>query len=532
MAKGFGDRLASLMLADRANSRIEQHATLNDIDGIYEMAEPFALGTHEKGSTARRQRKDIYTTWQQMQADPSIAEGLSLHVAAALGGHESRGEVVFMTPNERIRGDGKHNAMMRQKVERRKRHLEPIVNRIIAKVCRDAVAFGDGYVRVYGQKGRGITDVICNEYTHPPLIQAFEQGGRTIGYHALEDKDWIRVVTKLSTVQMLRMKMQRVTHVPQFETVQGLVRKQILKANIQSDLPIVPAHVGGSFLYEVEEPWQNVHLTLAGMNSQQIADAVNQMFLTINMSGMPPEQQKKYRAGLEKVIKSHETHVRDALSGGDAIWATKYHVLPTYDDKQILNPVGDIKGQRTSPINTEVFMINVRRLMGGMGMDVSMVGWADMLAGGLGDGAAFHTSSQIMRRSVLIRQAASDLLNQLAALDWGYAFDEVFDPVDYPWQFEFYSDQSAAATEMLTNKQTRMNTLALTAQAFLAVKELGLDQESTAQLLEDVGGMDYEKAKTMSESITRAPPPEGQEGGGQGGDDDQEVEPSLLDEEE
>ena len=525
MAKDWGDRLVSLMRSDRASAIVENSATLSDIDPLYAMVEPFALDTHESGVTARRQRKDIYTIWQQMQADPSIAEGLALHVSAALGGHESRAETVFMTPSLRMRGEGIYAKEMRKKIAQRKRRLEPIINRIITKICRDAVGFGDGYARVYGQKGVGIVDIICNEYTHPPLIQAFEQGGKTIGYHALEAKDWIKVVTPLNTIQMLRMKMQRVTHVPQFETVQGLVRQQILKADIQSELPIIPAHVGGSFLFEVEEPWKNVHLTLAGLNNQQIADSVNQMFLTVDFAGMPPEQQKKYRAGLEKVIKAHKDYVRKAFEGGDAIWGTQFSVLPTNGDKQILNPVGDIKGQRGSPINIEVFMLNVRRLMGGMGMDISLVGWAEQLAGGLGDGAAFHTSSQIMRRSMLIRQAATDFLNHVAALDWGYAYNEWFEPIDYPWQFEFYSDQSAAATEQLTNKQTRMNTLTMTAQALAAIKELGLDEETMAMLLEAEGGMDLEQAQKFAKALKNAPDPNAPP-------PDEPVEPSLLDDEE
>jgi hypothetical protein len=163
------------------------------------------------------------------------------------------------------------------------------------------------------------------------------------------------------------------------------------------------------------------------MNSQQVADAVNQMFLTLNMAGMPPAQRDAYIRGLEGMLKDHEKFVKNAMEGGEGIWNTKYHVLPTWDEKQILNPVGDIKGQRNSPVNIETFMINVRLLMGGIGLDPSMVGWADMLSGGIGDGAAFHTSSQIMRRSMYIRQSAVQFANDIMHIDWGYCYNEQFD---------------------------------------------------------------------------------------------------------
>lgn len=504
MRKGFGDFLASIMMADRTSASIDNPASIHDVNPLYEMSEPFGLGTYPTKETKPRTRKEIYTTWQSMQKDPSLSEGLGLHVTAALGGHESRSDMIFISPVERIRGKGTRAEELRKKLDTRRRYLEPLINKIIVKITTDAVSFGDGYARIYGKDGVGITDIMSNEFTHPPLIQAFEQGGRTIGYHALEEKSWEKVITRLTTVQMLRLKMPRVTHVPQYEPVQGILRAQILKADIQSELPIVPSPVGGSFLYEVEEPWFNVHLALATMNSQQIADAVEQMFVTLNMSGMPPKQQQTYKKGLERIIESHEKHVRNALMGGEAIWNKKIHVLPAWDEKQILNPLGDITGSRTAPINIEVFMINVRRLMGGIGMDPSLVGWADMLAGGLGDGAAFHTSAQIMRRSYRIRQAVTEFINDLIRLDWAYAYGEWLEPIDYHWQIEFYSDVSAGNTEAITNRQNRMNSLMITGQAVQMIKDLGLPEKETAGLLEKIGGMDLDEAEALAAAMVAA----------------------------
>lgn len=506
MSKGLGGWLADRLSVARLDAQTESFASIHDVDQIYEMMAPFALGTYETKETLRRKRIEIYSMWHKMQTDPSIAEGLALQVTAALGGHESRAEMVFITPNEKIRGDGHTNKALRQKVEAMQKRVNHLINKNCVKVCRDAVGFGDAYSRMYGQKGYGLVDMMCNEYTFPPLIQAYEQGGQTIGYQALEAKDWQRSTTKMTRLQMLRFKMPRVTNVPQRDMVEGLIRAKMLRADVRSEMPIVESQVGGSFLFEIEEPYRNVHLALAGMNSQQIADAVKQMFMTVDMSGMPLSQRKKYKDGLNSIINNHQEFVKSALTGGDSIWATQVHVLPTYGDKQILNPVGDIMGQRTTPINTEYLMVNIRRLMGGLGTDPSMVGWADMLAGGLGDGAAFHTSAQIMRRSQLIRQACTDWVNDICRLDWAYAHNEWIDGTDLPWQVEFYSDQSAAATEALTNKMTRMNTLAVTSQAIAGLKELGLDEDTYTMMLEDIGGMDLDQAEKIAKALKNAPP--------------------------
>jgi RNA polymerase-interacting CarD/CdnL/TRCF family regulator len=63
-------------------------------------------------------------------------------------------------------------------------------------------------MRVYPKQGLGIVHAICDEKLDPPLIQAFEQAGRTVGYHVLEISDFeIRSISELNRHQMLRMKM-------------------------------------------------------------------------------------------------------------------------------------------------------------------------------------------------------------------------------------------------------------------------------------------------------------------------------------
>lgn len=498
------------LLAGRLNvgqSRSQDITTdVSDVNPMYEMIEPFALGIDETKDTKRRQRKEIYTTWHHMQRDPSISEALGLHVTAALGGHETRAEMIFISPNPKIAGSGAKNKDLRNKVEQSQKRLSKILNQNCVKLCRDAVAFGDAYSRIYGQQGVGVVDAMCNEHTFPPLIQAFEQGSFTIGYHGLEAKDWERSIAKLTNIQMLRMKMPRVSNVPQRDTVEGLIRAKLLHADLRSDMPIIPAQVGGSFLFEIEEPWKNFHLTLAGMNSQQIADSVKQMFMSIDMSGMPLSARDVYKKALNKMVNGHQEYVRKALEGGEQIWGTKYHFLPTWGDKQVLNAVGDLSGQRTAPLDTEFLMLNLRRMMGGMGSDPSMVGWADMLAGGLGDGAAFHTSAQVMRRSQMIRMAKTNYANDLIKLDWAYAYNEYPEGDDLPWQVEYYSDQSAAATEALTNKQTRLNTLMLSTTAIATLKDLGMDVKTNVELLANLGGFDDELAKMIATSLKNAPP--------------------------
>lgn len=518
---GMGKWLRHLAIGDESAEQAGQ-TPMQGLDPNYEFMEPFALGAYETAETRRRSRMQIYTTWLQMQRDPTIAAALTLHVTAALGGHESRGDTVFITPSDQVRsGTGSRAKELAKLVEQEARIITPMLNAIAFTVCRKAVGFGDDFVRVYSQAGKGITGLLCDDTTAAYRIQAFERGTETVGYHILEENEWQRVITKLTTVQMARMKMPRITPVPQHPILPG-VQKRMLDIDDMGQLPVVPSKVGGSFLYDAEEPWRNVVLCLSAMNSQQIADAVKQAFLTVDMSGMPPDQRKKYRQGLTSVLQKHKDTIKGAMEGGEAVWATQWHVLPVFGDKQVLNPVGDM-AQRTGQISPETFMVNVRRMTGALGMDMSLLGWADMLAGGLGDGAAFHTSAQVMQRSILIRQAFTALVNWIFNLHMGVKYGQQYDLNNLPWKVDFYSDVSAAATESLTNRQTRMNSMMLTAQSLAAIKEVGLKGDAVLLLLEDIGGFDTDKARLLADALASAQPA-GQEGippaDGDGGEQD------------
>lgn len=517
------------MASGREASRQERLPSIEQVEQSYEMLDPFTLGTDQQPNTKPRSRRQIYSTWEAMERDPSIAEALGLHVAAALGGHESRSELVYMVPAPSIRGGGKRAKDLRQKVERRAKAMNTEMNRVILPACRHAVAYGDSYARVYAREKTGVYDLLCADETKPPLIQAFEQGGRTIGFHVLENPYENRVLTKLTRMQMARLKMPRMSPIPQYDPIRLTDRRQNLQEDDRTLLPIVAAKVGGSLLYEAEIPWQNVNLALSAMNSQQVADAVEHAFLTMDMSGMPQAQQQKYKKGLQQTLQTHRNNIRTAMQGGETLWAPSYYVLPTWSEKQVVSALGELS-QRTGQINPETFMINVRRMMGGMGIDISMVGWMDMLAGGLGDGAAFHTSAQIMRRSQWIRGGATDFLNHIADLDWWYCYGEAFSPQDRPWTFEFYSDQSAAMTEAISNKQNRFNTLAVLAQSLGALRELNLGDQANTQLLESIGGLDHAEAEKLAKAMGAAPAAEGEQGQPSGNEQPQ-GEPDVGDEE-
>ena len=490
-----------------AEKQVEQRATgvgkITDISEIYENYEPYTLGVYYGEKLKKRDRKSIYTEYKMMMQDPTIHACLSLLVAAALGGHETRGEVVFIRPADSILGNGLRAKELRKMVEKEQKHLESLINSVIFAFARNGIGYGDSYARVYPQKGYGVSHVLCDDTVDPPLIQAFEQAGRTVGYHVLEVNDFeMRRLTKLTRQQMVRMKMQRVSPLPQFR-IDHVLHRQLLEEDDLSRVPIIPSPVGGSFLQAVAPAWEDWMLSFAALNSQQIADSVNNQFLSLDISSMPKAAREKYKTGLHKSLMDLHEKVKSALKGGEPLWATNYTFLPSWGEKQVLNPLGDIT-KRSAPLNMELAMTHLKRGIGALGLDISLTGWMELISGGLGDGAAFHTSAQVMQNSALIRQAVTEPIIDICIMHFAHKYGHVFKRSDLPFKIEFYSDISAAATESLNNKNTRANTLAIIAASILSLKELGLDADSNNILLTDVLGMDDKQAMSIAQSLSKA----------------------------
>lgn len=498
-----GKFLSKIWTEQRAEHSTQITATVDDIVGTYENFEPYSLGVYYGEKLQRRERKEIYTCYKTMMQDPTIHACLNLLVTAALGGHETRGEVVFIKPADRIKKGGQRANELRKMVEEEAEYLQNLINNVIFAFARNGIGYGDSFARVYPQKGVGVAHIVCDETVDTPLIQAFEQAGRTVGYHVLEMNDFeIRKITKLNKHQMIRMKMQRITPLPQFR-IDHVLHKQLLDEDDLNAVPIIPSPVGGSFLQSVEPAWKDWVLSFSALNTQQIADSVNTQFITANMAGMPEANRKKFKKSLISSLMQVHEKTKKAFQGGESLWGTNWVMMPTWDDKQVMNPLGDLT-QRTSPMSLELALTHLKRGVGSLGLDLSLTGWMELISGGLGDGAAFHTSAQVMQNSVLIRQALTEPLIDLCIMHFAYKYNKSFKRGDLPFRIEFYSDIGAAATEALNNKNTRAGITAMTLGALQQAKDLGLSKEGSQVILTEYLGMDDQQAELIVTDLDAA----------------------------
>ena len=95
----------------------------------------------------------------------------------------------------------------------------------------------------------------------------------------------------------------------------------------------------------------------------------------------------------------------------------------------------------------------MKRLGGALGVDPSLLGFGDMLSGGLGDGGFFRVSVLAAVKANLIRAAIRDGLNQICQIHCAYRYGKVYVPGTEPWSIRFNSVSSAIEREEVETQE-------------------------------------------------------------------------------
>lgn len=464
------------------------------------------------GVVSARSRQQIYQKYQQMIADPVVGGALRLHVMAALGGDETTGDLVLIEPT----AEAKKNAQAEKLAKEINDDLRPLFNRVAQLVAYNGVAFGDAFARIYTQPKKGVVDLYCDEMMLPSLVQAYEQGNETkVCVLAIGSK----MRERLTMNQIARMRMPRLVYTPQPMAVEKAWRSQITEDDPEK-LPLMPSLVGGSFLADAEAQFDKFNAAMQGLVGQRVLDSIDESMFTAQVQGMTKEQRQEFMTSIKQMLTRSKQVADDAVKSGVPFLGRIRHILPVFDQKQLLqiqgvNGSGGGGGGRAGNISIEDVLFHAKLLSGSLGTDITMLGFADQMSGGLGDGGFFRTSVQAAERSRTIRFALSEFFNHIADIHVLYKYGQAYKPKDRPWAINYYGSISALETEHQKTQSDAMNTGAILVQTLMQAKDLGMDPAATQHLLETVMKIDSAAAKLYADAIEKAKPaPE--EGGGFG----------------
>lgn len=453
------------------------------------------------GVVGARSRQLIYQKYQQMATDPLVSGALRLHVTAALGGHETSGDLVFIEPS----ADSKGNQQAESLVSELATALAPLFNRVAFQAAYNGATFGDAYVRLYTEKRVGVIAITLDEMLLPPLVIPYEQGEKTVVCSVAIGP---RLREKLVMDQIARLKMPRLIYTPQPLAIEKAWRVQITENDIDK-LPLMPSLVGGSFLADAEEQYNKFVAALQGLVGQRVLDSIDESILTANVGGMTGEQRQTFLASVTKMLRKSKEVADEAVKTGKPFLGRVRHILPVWAEKQLLNlqgvnSSGGSGGGRAGSISIEDVLFHAKLLCGALGIDISMLGFADLMSGGLGDGGFFRTSAQAAERSRVIRVALTEFFNHIIDVHLIHKTGRTFPQDRRPWNINFFGSISSLETERQKTQLDAINAGMLLAQCFQMVKDSGLDEAAMAHMFERVMKFDAKDAKMYAKAIAKA----------------------------
>lgn len=397
-------------------------------------------------------RSARYAVLRLMAKDPTIDSAIKMHIANALSARTDSGESVFISPTE--------GAGQEQIVDDLRATLMPFIRKDLNEWARKAAVYGSCFARVYGAQGIGIQNIRCDYYTHPRFIQKFEKGGRLAGY--------------TTTYQGTNQANQRLRLMPPwsfvgFEIPEWWDCEDIEPINVGGipvDLAMEDAAIEGlvesqeygtSLIATAYGPWMDLLDAICSLKMSRRNAARLERMVGVNTGKLDPERAAHYLDMVAERISNATADVeRQSWLRGN-VQTVVNHYVPIFGEKGGLQ-IDAVQG--TPDINgLEDVMFHIKRLGSAIGVDPALLGFGDLLSGGLGDGGFFRVSVMAATKANLLRQALKNGIQKLCELHVAYKFGKVFLPGNYPWTIQFNSVSSAIEREEQEALESRTNAL-------------------------------------------------------------------------
>ncbi len=460
-------------------------------------------------------REQVYSKWAEMESHSIVSLALQLLATSALGGHETTGQLVFIEPTTEASRDKKTQKL----VEDIASDIVPLLNKTAFQLAYTSAAFGDAYVRINTREKEGVVDLYVGELLRPQLVQPFERAGKTQGYVVYSGNEFF---DKFDALQIGRVKLPRLAYVPQVGDIEKAYLSS-LRLDDPNDWSMMPSSAGGSFLVPAEAPYANFTSSLLGLVGQRWLDSIDEQVLLANMNTMTVEQQRKFLSNVKLMMEQSQQVAQTAIAQNRPIMERIRHIIPVFDEKQMLTVAGASSNARTSNIQIDDVLLHAKMLSGALGVDLSMLGFADQLSGGLGDGGFFRVSAQAAERGRILRTALSELFDHIIEVHLIKKGLDSYDPKNKPWVVNFYGNISALESERQRTRLDAMSSGMQLAQTIQQLKDMGANKEIVKVFLSKSMLVDDDLAESYSAIVDAPSPTLGADDAASYGGDDEPV---------
>ncbi|EKS1065164.1 TPA: portal protein [Escherichia coli] len=422
-------------------------------DGMTSAADSISLSAELPG-----ERLQKYNILETMAKSPTISTALNIHIAHALAPSKKTGQAFILSPK-----DGS-DAEAVSRCEELTADLGAMINDGLPSWAMIMAIFGVSYVRPYAEQGRGITGIESSYYTLPHFVQEFYRGSQLVGFsgdYILDTHSLRRVITEPWNL----VSMKNPYWTPQHKVIPvSYGTKGYSLLSDQADKPLMETqNYGTSFLEYSYEPYLNLCAALAALKSTRNNAAKIDRLIALTTNTLDPVNAANYTRGVSQALKRHSDLVAQRSINANAIPTVLNHLIPVMGDGKNGITI-DTQSIPADISGIEDVMFHLRQLAASLGIDATMLGWADQMSGGLGEGGWQQTAIQAALRANWIRQAAQRTIYRLLDIHLAYKYGKVYTETNRPYDVQFNSMNTAIQEEENRELDARANFVAVISQ--------------------------------------------------------------------
>lgn len=422
-------------------------------DGMTSAADSISLSAELPG-----ERLQKYNILETMAKSPTISTALNIHIAHALAPSKKTGQAFILSPK-----DGS-DAEAVSRCEELTADLGAMINDGLPSWAMIMAIFGVSYVRPYAEQGRGITGIESSYYTLPHFVQEFYRGSQLVGFsgdYILDTHSLRRVITEPWNL----VSMKNPYWTPQHKVIPvSYGTKGYSLLSDQADKPLMETqNYGTSFLEYSYEPYLNLCASLAALKSTRNNAAKIDRLIALTTNTLDPVNAANYTRGVSQALKRHSDLVAQRSINANAIPTVLNHLIPVMGDGKNGITI-DTQSIPADISGIEDVMFHLRQLAASLGIDATMLGWADQMSGGLGEGGWQQTAIQAALRANWIRQAAQRTIYRLLDIHLAYKYGKVYTETNRPYDVQFNSMNTAIQEEENRELDARANFVVVISQ--------------------------------------------------------------------
>ncbi len=422
-------------------------------DGMTSAADSISLSAELPG-----ERLQKYNILETMAKSPTISTALNIHIAHALAPSKKTGQAFILSPK-----DGS-DAEAVSRCEELTADLGAMINDGLPSWAMIMAIFGVSYVRPYAEQGRGITGIESSYYTLPHFVQEFYRGSQLVGFsgdYILDTHSLRRVITEPWNL----VSMKNPYWTPQHKVIPvSYGTKGYSLLSDQADKPLMETqNYGTSFLEYSYEPYLNLCASLAALKSTRNNAAKIDRLIALTTNTLDPVNAANYTRGVSQALKRHSDLVAQRSINANAIPTVLNHLIPVMGDGKNGITI-DTQSIPADISGIEDVMFHLRQLAASLGIDATMLGWADQMSGGLGEGGWQQTAIQAALRANWIRQASQRTIYRLLDIHLAYKYGKVYTETNRPYDVQFNSMNTAIQEEENRELDARANFVAVISQ--------------------------------------------------------------------